>query len=183
MTLAPTIIMGCLAALALLFGFVALLKQKSYVDTKSRKVTAVEVPFFGKLRTNYPALVFVFVGGIFGYLSSKTSIQTSKDYWTATKPMTVDGQLKSDTNIADWSSTEITVIPSSLQFQSVTPQGHFRVELQIPQWQPFNKYLAAVSFQYQTLAGLISPGSANATATCTNMTERLLSCDVTMRKP
>ena len=45
------ILIICLAAFALGLGFVALLKQKAYLDANSGTVTAVEVPFIGKLQT------------------------------------------------------------------------------------------------------------------------------------
>ena len=56
-----------LAGLCFVLGFVALLKQKTYIDSQTNQPTEIELPFVGKLTTNYPALGFVFIGGRDGY--------------------------------------------------------------------------------------------------------------------
>lgn len=49
-----------------LFAF----KQKVYVDKATdNKVTEIDVPLFGKLKTNTPAIALTFVGAIFGYFA------------------------------------------------------------------------------------------------------------------
>lgn len=56
-----TIFKFIFAILLLTFGFIALLKQKTYLDPATRKpTTEVEIDGFGRLKTNYPALIFVF---------------------------------------------------------------------------------------------------------------------------
>ena len=53
-------------AIAAVFAF----KQKAYVDqTTDEKITEIEVPIFGKLKTNTPAIALSFVAAIFGYLA------------------------------------------------------------------------------------------------------------------
>jgi hypothetical protein len=54
--------------------FVALLKQKSYLDIRSGEIIEIEVPIFRKMKTNYPALIFVFLAGVFGYLWYQTEV-------------------------------------------------------------------------------------------------------------
>jgi hypothetical protein len=61
-----------LAGLMVCLGFIALLKQKTYLDTQSGK-TAVDVPFVGKMTTNAPALVFVFLGFALALYAGKKS--------------------------------------------------------------------------------------------------------------
>jgi hypothetical protein len=60
-----------LAALIILLGGLSLILQKVYkIETEKGEKTVIDVPFFGKLTTNYPAIAFVFIGSIlaaYGY--------------------------------------------------------------------------------------------------------------------
>lgn len=47
--------------LALLLSVVFLFKQKTVVD-QSGHVTEIEVPFFGKIKSNYPSVLIAFIG-------------------------------------------------------------------------------------------------------------------------
>jgi hypothetical protein len=78
------IVLSCLAVLALVLGFFALLKQKTYIDANSGAVTSVELPLIGKLKTNYPALVFVFASLLFAYFASRARIEEAMETWTTT---------------------------------------------------------------------------------------------------
>jgi hypothetical protein len=174
------VLMVLLAAFALGLGFFALLKQKTYLDATGT-VTAIEVPLVGKLQTNYPALLFVFVGLVFGYLAYTYEINAAKETWVATKPFTIDGQLKSSEHVADWSTAEITVIPSSLVRQEVDAQGHYRIDVEIPKWQSFDDWVKSISFQAGTLSGRISPGAKNDTSKINKKTATFLDADVDMK--
>lgn len=55
----------CAIGVAAIFAF----RQKAYVDRETKTVTEIEVPIFGKLKTNTPAIALCFVGVIFGYLA------------------------------------------------------------------------------------------------------------------
>lgn len=50
-----------IAGLSVIGGLWALMKQQVVVDDKGN-VSAIEIPFFGKLTTNYPSLVAIFLG-------------------------------------------------------------------------------------------------------------------------
>jgi len=47
-----------LGTLCIILGFIALLSSRIYIDKASNSTVEVEVPFFGKLKGNYPTLVF-----------------------------------------------------------------------------------------------------------------------------
>jgi hypothetical protein len=65
-------IIFAIASLSIILGFVALLSQRIYLDATTREATEVEVPFFGKIKSNYPALVFAFLGiALAGYAFQK----------------------------------------------------------------------------------------------------------------
>jgi hypothetical protein len=177
------ILLVCLAAFALGLGFFALLKQKTYLDA-SGTVTSVEVPFVGKMHTNYPALLFVFIGFAFGYLAYHFEVKTkeAREIWTATTRYTVEGRLKSDENVTDWLSTDVMIIPSSLTHQEVDRAGQYRIVVEVPKWQSFGDWLGAISFQNGKLSGRISPGSANHTAAINKETNTYMNADVKMQK-
>jgi hypothetical protein len=174
------ILLICLAAFALGLGFFALLKQKTYLHANSGTVTAIELPLVGKLQTNYPALVFVAVGLAFGYLANKVRIDEAKETWTTMTPFTIEGQLTSKENVKDWSSTEITVIPSSLTTQQVSPSGKYRIVIEIPKWQSIDNWLEAITFQSVALSGRISRGAKNDTSKSYKKTEAYLNTDVSV---
>lgn len=55
-----------LATAAIVGGLWVLARQTVVVDDKG-KPTRIEVPFFGKLSTNYPSLVAIFLGALISY--------------------------------------------------------------------------------------------------------------------
>jgi hypothetical protein len=55
----------CAIAIAAVFAF----KQKAYVDPTTGQITEIDVPFFGKLKTNTPAIGLCFLGAVFGYFA------------------------------------------------------------------------------------------------------------------
>ena len=49
-----------ISILLIILGFIALLKQKTYIDSKTQQPTKIKLPFFGEMITNFPALIFIF---------------------------------------------------------------------------------------------------------------------------
>jgi hypothetical protein len=77
-----SILLLVLAALLVVLGFIALLKQKTYLDANTGQTT-VEVPFAGKMTTNVPALAFVFLGFALAiYDGKKASAPGNPATWT-----------------------------------------------------------------------------------------------------
>ncbi|MPZ17238.1 MAG: hypothetical protein GEV06_04905 [Luteitalea sp.] len=58
-----------IAGLLILLGFIALLAQKVYIDRETQQPVEVEIPMVGKLKTNVPALAFLFGGLALAYLT------------------------------------------------------------------------------------------------------------------
>ena len=84
----------------------ALLKQKTYIDSESKEPTEVELSFLGKIKTNYPALVFVFLGFAAAFFAFQKSGIKEKVRWT------IQGQLVDSTQrIDDWREGEFKIIP------------------------------------------------------------------------
>src|SRR5580765_6879571 len=57
-----------IAGLALCLGFFALLRQHTYLDPKTNAPIEIELPLLGRMKANYPALIFPFIAALFGYL-------------------------------------------------------------------------------------------------------------------
>ena len=61
-----------ISIIGIILGFVALITQKIYINPETSEATEVEIPFIGKIKTNYPALVFAFLGfGLAFYVFNK----------------------------------------------------------------------------------------------------------------
>lgn len=59
---------------AVLGGIWALLKQTVVVD-QAGQVTSIDIPFLGKMKTNFPSLIAVFLGvALVGFVMNKVSI-------------------------------------------------------------------------------------------------------------
>jgi hypothetical protein len=72
-------------------GFLALLSQKIYLDPRTNAPVEIDVPILGKMKANYPALIFVFLGCamvVLG-LTRYTGVRTIR--WL------IDGSIISDT--------------------------------------------------------------------------------------
>jgi len=78
------IAMYVLSALILALGGVSLFAQKvRKVDKETGEETIIELPFFGKLRTNYPALAFAFIGAAMAVFTLEKTLESS-DQWVIT---------------------------------------------------------------------------------------------------
>ena len=56
-----------LAAILIILGFIALLRQKTYIDSKTKQPTEIEITKLGKFKSNYPALAFVVLGFVLAF--------------------------------------------------------------------------------------------------------------------
>jgi hypothetical protein len=97
-----------IAVLALCLGFFALLRQHTYLDPKTNAPIEIELPLLGRMKANYPALIFPFIAAFFGYLGY-ISQETQRTPWSVAGSVNyADGTLL---NIADWKDLQIKVIP------------------------------------------------------------------------
>ena len=99
-----TIFVYFISIFSIILGFIALLTQKIYIDPETKKPTVdVEIKFLGKLKTNVPALAFVFLGialAVFAYSRPK------QVDWT------LQGQLIDEENkIVDFRTGTLKLIP------------------------------------------------------------------------
>ena len=114
-----------IAVISIVLGFIALLKQKNYIDTQTKSVTDIEIPFLGRLKTNYPSLVFLFLG-IFVSVYTFHRSQTNKQVWEVSGTFS-DPQRR----ITDWASGELNIKPSSIITKTVDENGNFSFQIVI----------------------------------------------------
>ena len=114
------------AALSIILGFIALLTQKIYLDPDTKQpTTEVEIPFLGKLRTNIPALVFVFLGIVLAAFAFNRAFPVKKVEWN------LIGQFRNvgDQQI-DWTKGTLTLIPRIVE-PEVSSQGTFLIDAKV----------------------------------------------------
>jgi hypothetical protein len=125
MTIIVIVTMYILAALCFVLGVIALMKQKTYIDKETNQPTEVEIPIIGKLKTNYPALVFVVIGGVLAAIpwwkSSPVQVDLGKEEWV------LSGTLRSPPGKSvQWESGVLTVLPKG--FDCIpNPSGTFEI--------------------------------------------------------
>jgi len=134
------IAMYVLSALILALGGISLFTQKVYkVDTETGQKVEIEIPFFGKLTTNYPALAFAFIGAAMAaFTFDRTSDETDK--WLIT------GTFKAPQSEAvAWTEGCISLLPRQFQTE-IRPGGKFEIEADIKKGRQFEDEIARISY-------------------------------------
>ena len=138
-----------ISLIAIILGFIALLKQKTYVDTNTNKVTEVSLPFLGKFKTNYPSLVFLVIGASLAFFVFDKSYYHSTDNTTE---WNIRGRLVDTTNsIENFSFGELKVIPRTIESR-VTPEGKFEITMQIKEGVKFEDEVECIDYTYKGLS-------------------------------
>ena len=119
------------ALVPVILGFIALLKQKTYLDATNQQPVEVEVPLFGKLKTNYPALVFVVLGFALAFTAFDKSYPPKPVQWH------ISGTLKHPENRQIvWSEGILSFEPNELQI-TLSDQGPFTVDASVEEGKSF----------------------------------------------
>ncbi|MFP4030442.1 MAG: hypothetical protein ACLFRG_10330 [Desulfococcaceae bacterium] len=142
-----------LSGLCIVLGFIALLSQKVYrIEGPDGQTTAtrVEVPLFGKygkMTTNYPALLFVVAGfalAVFA-LKSDPGPPPGKEAWLITGELAAsDGEAP-----LPWHEGSLTVFPTDFEAR-VFPSGKFEIMARIPADQTFEDVVQRIDFSHET---------------------------------
>ncbi len=136
------IIMTSMSALSVLLGFVALLTQKIYIDSSTNQPTDVDIPFFGKLKTNYPALIFVFLGFAMAYATLNKCYPIGKTQWVIT------GSFKApDGKNIRWEQGSGVVIPSDYRMD-VNKDGVFEIDALIEEGKQFEDVIERIVYTH-----------------------------------
>lgn len=97
-----------IAVLALCLGFFALLRQHTYLDPQTNAQLEIELPLLGKMKANYPALIFPFIAAFFGYLGYVARDPPRTNWTVAGTVGYANGNLL---DTADWAKLQIKVVP------------------------------------------------------------------------
>ena len=132
------------SVLALFLGFFALLSQKTYLDAETQAPIEIELPFFGKMKANYPAVIFLFIAGMFGYFAY-WSRDLPRDQWSVVGSVGYgNGDLL---DAADWQKLQIKVIPDRYNSTvSKDSAGHFTIAPDLPVGINFEQEITSVIF-------------------------------------
>jgi hypothetical protein len=132
MDMASVIVLYGISVLCIVLGFIALLKQRLYLDEKTQEPTAIELPLVGKLKTNYPALVFLIIAALFAMAASQESktldtihAPPTTDAWTLTGSLTNPPGKE-----VKWADGKLTLIPQPI-FSTIYEDGQFEIHVPI----------------------------------------------------
>ncbi len=140
-----------LGILSIVLGFVALLTQKIYLDAKTQKMISLNVPILGKMKTNYPALVFVVLGfGLSFYVLEKAftiSPQPQQPPERHKIEWTITGSFE-DPGINDWRTRgELSFVPPGMR-QVITDHGGFKISLDLDEGKTFEDQIQTITFTH-----------------------------------
>ena len=132
------------SVVALFLGFFALLRQKTYLNAKTSTPIEIELPIFGRMKANYPALIFLFITGLFGYFAYMSRDMPNAQWSVVGSVGYADGTLL---DAADWQKLQIKVVPD--RYSSTVKKaddGHFTISPDLPNGIIFEQEIASVIF-------------------------------------
>ena len=135
-----------IALLSIILGFVALLSQKTYLDTTTKQPTEVEVPFLGKIKSNYPALVFVFLGAALAFYAFQRSFPPKKEMWTLEGFFTPpDGKTVDRAGTLELRGPDPVVVKNIIDDDKT---GHFDIWINIPEGKSVEQVFETLNYTY-----------------------------------
>lgn len=137
--MSSTMMAMLLAGLMMILGFIALLSSKIYVSDDTHSPTEFEVPILGKLKTNYPALVFAIVGfALAAYAMNTEQLDQWKISGRLLPPADASGPI-------DWKSGHIELTPV-LQRAFLDDFGRFDVYVNLKHGINFEDYIQTIDY-------------------------------------
>lgn len=143
---------GVLSFISITLGFVALLKQKTYINEETQKPTEVELPFWGKMKTNYPSLIFVFLGFAFAFYVVHTA-QNATHVWH------IEGRFTSDNPNQKWTPAYLVLEPRvepTIKWNT----GVFTINVEIPRGKTFEEVYSVIGYTDGNLSATIPVSQA-----------------------
>lgn len=136
-----------LSALIIVIGGLSLILQKVYkVESENGDKTVIEVPLFGKMSTNYPALAFVFVGAaLAAYTFGKTTETT--DRWV------ISGSFRAPQGeTVQWERGNLRLSPKKFHME-LSPDGRFEIQGDIPRGHGFEEEVKQITYEHCSCNG------------------------------
>ena len=134
-----TLLVLALAAFSFVLGFVALLSSRIYINPNTKAKLAVDLPILGKMQTNYPALIFVFVGAALAVFAMEKEPRDTS--WTIT------GQLREPTNqIKDWRNSGTLRLVQLGPNVAIDEHGQFSIDVDLPEGESFESVVQQIAY-------------------------------------
>lgn len=142
--MATIFIMYGISALAILLGFIALLAQKIYIDAKTNQPTQLSIPIIGKIKTNYPALLFLFLSFVMAYMALEKSYPPRKIPWT------IHGSFETTAcEDFDWREGIFTLHPTDF-YTDMSPSGEFVINGNIEEGKTFEDIVEFIDYSHKS---------------------------------
>ena len=160
---ATLVVVLAIAVLLIVLGFVALLKQKLYVDSNTGQVTEVELPLIGKLRTNAPAIMFVACGAVLTYVVLDRSLNVRETVeWQIEGQIQLPDDAKAKLNCPQTQGVCLAFQDGTLRFHytpmedlDVADDGNFKFRMRIPKGVLFEQWIEQVEYSHPGLTDTI----------------------------
>lgn len=154
-----------IAAMSITFGFIALLRQRTYIiqdpENPEDSKTEIEVPFLNKLvrlKTNYPSLVFVLVGFILTWMAASRATESSPCRPAPKKTWQISGTLKqSGDDSIRWQQGTLAIHPVDVEL-SVNESGRFEIRAWIEEGKTFEEVVELIDYTNGNFSKTIIPG-------------------------
>jgi hypothetical protein len=147
----PMLVGAGIGTLLILLGFVALLTQKRYIDPRTNAPSEIEVPFFGKLKSNYPAVIFVFLGCVLVFLGIRQYKEVRTVEWL------IDGSIISNTPGINWQDGQLAIFPSNVDMNLDPQTGKFSIKLDIEEGKNFEQEVERIHYSHPRGSIVILP--------------------------
>lgn len=136
------LVLYSISTLSLILGFVALLKQKTYIDAETRHLEEVSVPFLGKMKTNYPALIFVFLGAGLALATFNKDPPGQKVEWRIT------GKLEDPEGTGiSWPDGHFSSFPRGFS-SSISQNGFFEIYADVEDGKSLEEYFDTLDYSH-----------------------------------
>ena len=150
---ASVYILYAISLICIVLGFFALLKQKTYINAETKEPTEVELPILGKMKTNYPSLIFLAMG-IFlaAYVFNRSYTDTKKyNEWT------ISGRLvDTSRSIDNFSYGELKIIPKDVD-DKVYANGVFEIKMQLEEGHEFEDEVENITYTNKNFSAYFQP--------------------------
>ncbi len=130
-----------LSALIVILGGLSLVLQKVYkVESATGEKTIIEVPLFGKLTTNYPAIAFVFIGAaLAAYTANKTADSTER--WILSGTFRAPHE-----EGVNWERGNLRLSPKKFHL-SLSPDGRFEIQGDLAKGRQFEEEVKQITYE------------------------------------
>jgi hypothetical protein len=147
MDITPIVVGSAIGIVLIVLGFVALVTQKIYIDPRTNAPTEIEVPILGKMKANYPALVFVFLGSVIAFYGMNRYTEAPKVRWH------IAGTVVTKLAHINWQETQIELSPTLTHY--IDPQsGQFTIDLDIEGNRTFEEAVQTIHVSHPRVEGI-----------------------------